>query len=416
MSRRWLADVTPLRTSSTFRALFGATFIANIGQGMTAVAVGLQVYRVTGSSFAVGLIGFIQFLPLVAFSLLGGNWSDRHDRRSMALMASTGLLVCSLTLGITTATGVAGIAVLYLVVAAQSAAFGVGAPARQSMLPRILPAAQLPAANSLNGIAWNFGATIGPMLGGFIVGATNNTAVVYFIDAIAFAFVLSQQARVPKLPPTSDVHRNHLHAMREGFEYLRGRRHIKMNLYIDIVAMVFGMPRALFPAIATTWYAGDQAAAAMAVGVLSAAVTAGALISSIFSGPLTRVHRHGAAVVLSVFAWGATIALFGMTPNLWLGSLMLMLAGASDNISAIFRNTIMQASVPDELRGRMQGIFTVVVAGGPRLGDLESGTMAAIGGEPFSVITGGIFCLVGAGLLTWRYKDYWAYDARERAT
>lgn len=412
-ARRHLADLTPLRTSPAYRSLWFAILVANIGQGMTSVAVGIQVYRLTNSSFAVGLIGFFQFLPLVVSGMFGGTWSDRADRRKVALWSWSGLMACSVVLAMTTWLDVINLAWLYLLVALQTVAFGIGAPARQSAIPRLLPTSQLAAANALSSFSWNLGAALGPMLGGLVIGATNRVEVAYAVDAVLFVVTIALVRRLPPLPPTGEASGSHWQAVKEGFEFLKTRRHIRMNLYIDVVAMAFGLPRALFPAIAAGWYPGDTAAAAMAVGFLSAAITLGGVVSSVFSGQLTRLHRHGAAVVVSVLAWGTTIAAFGFAPNLWWGVLALTAAGAADNISAIFRNTIMQASVPDEYRGRLQGFYTIVVAGGPKVGDLESGTMAAWRGETFSVISGGILCVVGALLLTWRYRDYWKYDARE---
>lgn len=415
MSRasRHFADLTPLRTSPAYRSLWSAILFANIGQGMTSVAVGIQVYRMTNSSFAVGLIGFFQFLPLVVSGLFGGSWSDRADRRKVAIWSWSGLMACSAVLAATSWFGVINLGLLYAVVALQTVSFGIGAPARQSAIPRLLPASQLAAANALSGFSWNLGAALGPMLGGFIIGATDQVAVAYAFDAVLFIVTLSLVQKLPPLPPTGESIGGHWSSVKEGFNFLRHRRHIRMNLYIDIVAMVFGLPRALFPAIAAGWYPGDSGGAAMAVGMLSAAITLGGVISSALSGQLTRLHRHGAVVILSVFAWGGTIAAFGLAPNLWWGVLALTAAGAADNVSAIFRNTIMQASVPDEFRGRLQGFYTVVVAGGPRVGDLEAGTVAAWRGEAFSVVSGGLLCILGAVALTWRYRDYWRYDSRD---
>lgn len=414
-NRRLLADLTPLRESSAYRALWSATLVSNVGQGMTSVAVGIQVYRLSQSSFAVGLIGLFQFLAILAFGLLGGSWSDRKDRRTMSLIAASGLMFTSVLLGVLTLAGLAALPVLYLIVGLQSAFFAVGAPARQSAIPRLLPINQLPAANALSMVSWNFGATIGPMVGGFIIGFSNQLAAAYLLDAALFIVALAQLRRLPALPPTGGETRiSHVQSIKEGLSYLGRNDFLKMNLYIDLVAMVFGMPRALFPAIATVWFPTDSAMVATAVGLLSASVTAGAVVSSIFSGPLTRLHRHGAVVVVSVISWGASIAAFGWSVNLWQGMFALASAGAADNVSAIFRNTIMQTSVPDDFRGRLQGFYTVVVAGGPRLGDLESGSVALWRGEAFSVVSGGLLCIVGAVLLTVKYRNYWRFDARLR--
>ena len=222
--------------------------------------------------------------------------------------------------------------------------------------------------------------------------------------------------RLPSLPPiliAGDVRpRAGWGAVKEGFVFLKGKRNLQMSFYEDIIAMVFGMPRALFPAIAAQWYGGSMREVAVVLGFLAAAPAVGALLSSIFSGPLGAVRAQGRWVIISIVVWGSTIAAFGMVRWLPLALLFLIIAGAADNVSAIFRTTIMQAATPDEYRGRLQGIFTVVVAGGPRLGDVEAGAVAAVAGEAFSVISGGVICVVLALGLGRAMPSFWKYDAR----
>jgi len=413
---RIFADLTPLRFSAPYRRLWAGVGISNVGQQMTSVAVGLQVYDLTKSSFMVGLVGLFQLIPLIGFGLYGGTLSDAFDRRLVGLISALGLWGCSILFMLQSALSINSVGVLFLVVAVQSAFFAVGNPARQSIIPRLVPKEMLPAANALSMITWNIGFTLGPLIGGLVIAAFGTVSAAYVIDVVAFAIVVWAMWRLPSLPPiliAGDVRpRAGWGAVKEGFVFLKGKRNLQMSFYEDIIAMVFGMPRALFPAIAAQWYGGSMREVAMVLGLLAAAPAVGALLSSIFSGPLGAVRAQGRWVIIAIVVWGSTIAAFGMVRWLPLALLFLTIAGAADNVSAIFRTTIMQAATPDEYRGRLQGIFTVVVAGGPRLGDVEAGAVAAVAGEAFSVISGGVICVVLALGLGRAMPSFWKYDAR----
>ena len=413
---RIFADLTPLRVSAPYRRLWAGLGISNVGQQMTSVAVGLQVYDLTKSSFMVGLVGLFQLIPLIGFGLYGGTLSDAFDRRLVGLISALGLWGCSLLFMLQSALSINSVGVLFLVVAVQSAFFAVGNPARQAIIPRLVPKEMLPAANALSMITWNIGFTLGPLIGGLVIAAFGTVSAAYVIDVVAFAIVVWAMWRLPSLPPiliAGDVRpRAGWGAVKEGFVFLKGKRNLQMSFYEDIIAMVFGMPRALFPAIAAQWYGGSMREVAMVLGFLAAAPAVGALLSSIFSGPLGAVRAQGRWVIISIVVWGSTIAAFGMVRWLPLALLFLVIAGAADNVSAIFRTTIMQAATPDEYRGRLQGIFTVVVAGGPRLGDVEAGAVAAVAGEAFAVISGGVVCVVLALGLGRAIPSFWKYDAR----
>ncbi len=413
---RIFADLTPLRVSAPYRRLWAGLGISNVGQQMTSVAVGLQVYDLTKSSFMVGLVGLFQLIPLIGFGLYGGTLSDAFDRRLVGLISALGLWGCSILFMLQSALSINSVGVLFLVVAVQSAFFAVGNPARQAIIPRLVPKEMLPAANALSMITWNIGFTLGPLIGGLVIAAFGTVSAAYVIDVVAFAIVVWAMWRLPSLPPiliAGDVRpRAGWGAVKEGFAFLKGKRNLQMSFYEDIIAMVFGMPRALFPAIAAQWYGGSMREVAMVLGFLAAAPAVGALLSSIFSGPLGAVRAQGRWVIISIVVWGSTIAAFGMVRWLPLALLFLIIAGAADNVSAIFRTTIMQSATPDEYRGRLQGIFTVVVAGGPRLGDVEAGAVAAVAGEAFSVISGGVMCVVLALGLGRAIPSFWKYDAR----
>jgi MFS family permease len=410
---RLLADVTPLRVSPQFRRLWAALGISSIGQQMTAVAVGIQVYNLTGSPLAVGMVGLFQLVPLVGFGLYGGALSDSRDRRRLGLLTATGLMCCSIGLLVQSAAGVGSVALIYGLVAVQSAFFAVGNPARQALIPRLVGIELLPAANALGMLSWGLGFTLGPLLGGLVIAVTGGESAAYALDAVAFTATMYAMWRLRPMPPLPGAPRTAGWAsVVQGIQFLRGRKNLQMSFYVDIAAMVFGMPRALFPALAATFYPGTTLAKATIVGLLSAAPAVGAVVSSALSGPLSHARRQGAITVGAVVVWGLAIAAFGFVHVLWVGLVLLALAGAADNVSAVMRQTILQAATPDEYRGRLQGIFTVVVAGGPRLGDVESGGVATLFGEAFSVVSGGLACLAAVGALVLVMPQFLRYDAR----
>jgi MFS family permease len=417
--RSLLADTRPLRIPE-FRRLWTAWAVANVGQQMTSVAVSLQVWYFTHSPLAVGAIGVCQFVPLVLLGLYGGALSDAHDRRRVGLLASVGLMACSAVLLAQAVAGNNRTAILYAVVAAQSACFALGNPARQAMIPRLIGRDLLPAANALGMVSFNTGMTVGPLIAGALVAATNNVAFVYAADVLAFTTVLYATVKLPAMPPLpaadgSAPRRAGIGSILEGLSFLKGRTNLQVSLLIDIIAMVLGMPRALFPAIADMWFnaGGSQARVSALVGLFTAAIAVGAVAAGLFSGPLQRVHRHGRAITIAVLAWGAAIAFFGVSRSLQLSLVCLAIAGAADTVSAVFRSTMLQSAAPDEYRGRLQGVFTVVVAGGPRLGDLEAGAVATAFGLVASVVSGGLGCVVlAAALVAWR-RGFWHYDSRD---
>ena len=412
---RLFVDLTPLRASKPYRRLWSAMGISNIGQQMTAVAVGLQVYELTDSSFMVGLVGLFQLIPLVGFGLYGGTLSDAFDRRLVGLISALGLWACSMGFLAQSYLGLQSVAVLYGLIAVQSGFFAVGNPARQAIIPRLVGRDLLPAANALGMLTWSVGFTIGPLLGGILVATSGTVTLPYLVDVVGFGVVVWAMWRLPKLPPIvipgDAIPRAGWAAVKEGFVFLKGKRNLQMTFYEDIIAMVFGMPRALFPAIAAQWYGGSVRDVATVLGLLAAAPALGALLSGVFSGPLGRVRWQGRAIVISIIVWGAAIAAFGGVRWLPLALLFLAIAGAADNVSAVFRATILQAATPDEYRGRLQGVFTVVVAGGPRLGDVEAGTVAVMFGETVSVISGGVACVLLAVGLARAVPSFWQYDA-----
>ncbi|WP_328904311.1 MFS transporter [Streptomyces sp. NBC_00441] len=405
---RIFADLTPLRASLDYRRLWFGNTVSWIGQGMTSLAVSLQVYDLTGSAFSVGLIGACSLVPLVVFGLYGGAVADTVDRRKLGLVSAFGSFLLSVALVGVTVAGIEQVGVLYGVVALQAVCFALNSPARSSMIARLLPAEQLPAANALNSMTSTTGTLVGPMLGGLIVGWWGYRAA-YGVDAVTFTASLYAMWRLPAMLPERDGAADRKRAsVLDGLRFLGTRPNLRMTFLSDLCAMVLAQPRALFPVVAVLWYGGD----AKTTGLLVAAPALGALLGGVFSGWLGSVRRHGLAVLVAVACWGAAVAVFGLTRQLWLGILFLALAGAADTTSMVFRNTMLQAAVPDELRGRLQGVFIVVVAGGPRLGDFVAGSVADLTSPGLAVTGGGIACAVAVGLLALRWPAFARYDAR----
>lgn len=399
-------DISPLRDNPAYRKLWWGEALSFVGSQMTSVALAVQVYDITRSSFAVGLLGLFALVPLVGLGLYGGAVADSVDRRKLLVRTQVGLAVTSVVLAAQAAAGLEQVWLLYLLMALVNGFFALNSPARRAVTPRLVPASQLAAANALGQVLFNVGMVVGPLLAGLLISSVG-FAWVYGVDAVSFVFAIAAVVALPPLPPEGGGTKAGLASVIEGLRFLRSRQVLLMTFLVDINAMVFGMPRALFPALAATTFGGD----ASVIGLLYAAPAVGALVGVVFGGWLGRIRRQGLAVLLSVAAWGAAITAFGLTDVLWLACVFLALAGASDMVSAVFRTTILQAATPDSMLGRLGGVFIVVVAGGPRLGDLEAGAVAAAVSPQFSVVSGGLACLAGVALLAVLVPRFAAYDA-----
>lgn len=406
--RRVFADLTPLRVSADFRRLWVGNTISWTGQAMTALSVSLQVYDLTGSSFSVGLVGLSSLVPLVVFGLYGGAIADTVDRRSLGLYSAIGSCALSFALAGGVLAGFHHVGFLYAIVALQAVCGAINSPARSSMIPRLVRPEHLPAANALSSMTTTSGTLVGPMLGGVLVGLWGYQSA-YLIDALAFSVSLYAMWRLPSMRPDRARGAAKRASVLDGLRFLATRPNLRTTFVSDLCAMIFASPRALFPAVAVLWYGGD----AGTVGLLVAAPAVGALLGGVFSGWQGRVRRHGLAILLAVAAWGLAIAVFGLTRNLWLGLLFLALAGAADAVSMVFRSTMLQAAAPDDMRGRLQGVFIVVVAGGPRLGDFLAGSAADLTSPAVTVTGGGLLCLLGIGLVALKWRRFARYDAND---
>jgi MFS family permease len=404
--RRVFADLTPLRTSAHYRRLWFGSTVSWVGQGMTTLAISLQVYDLTGSTFSVGLVGLFSLVPLVAFGLYGGAIADTVDRRKLGLASASGSAVLSAALAAAAFAGFHHVGFLYGIVALQAVCAALNSPARTAMIPRLLPPEQLRAANALNSMITTFGTLVGPSLGGLIVGLAGYQTA-YLIDALAFSASLYAMWRLPSMLPDRTGTRRA--SVLDGLRFLATRPNLRMTFLSDFCAMILAHPRALFPAVAVLWYGGD----ARTTGLLVAAPAFGALLGGVLSGWQSRIRHHGQAILLAVAGWGTAIAVFGLTRELWLGLLLLALAGYADTASMVFRSTMMQVAAPDEMRGRLQGVFIVVVVGGPRLGDFLAGSVADLTSPAVAITGGGIACVLAIGALAAYGRGFRRYDAHD---
>ena len=399
---RFVVDVTPLRKYRHFRRLWAGQVVSGMGSQLTLVAVSFQAYALTRSTLVVGLIGLAQLVPLMAGALWGGTLADAMDRRKVLVL--TQVAMASAVGGLVVNASMARPAVwpLFLCSAAGAGFQGIDWPARRAALPMLVDDEDVTAAIALQTTIQQLALVAGPALAGVLI-ATIGLGAVYGIDVATFAVALMAAVLLPALIPSGGGTPMGLRSMTEGFRHLRQEKLLSATYWIDLNAMIFGMPRAVFPALGVGLFGGG----AGVVGLLYAAPGAGALVGSLVTGWCSRVRHQGRAIAVCVVVWGATITLFGVIPVLWIGLTLLALAGAADVVSAVFRQAVQQRAVPPHLQGRLSGTFFAVVAGGPRLGDAETGVAAAIGGPQFAVWSGGLACIVGAAVLLWRVPELW---------
>lgn len=427
--RGLLVDISPLRQSPAFARLWIGSSLSGIGAQLTLVAVGLEIYQLTRSTLAVALVGVISLVPMVIAGLYGGMLADAFDRRRVALIAA---IVAWLTTGCIALHSYLGwhdVGLLYLLTTIDAVAATIISTSRAAIIPRLLPARLLPAASALGGIGTGVQLTLGPALAGVLV-ATVGFSATYTVDVVLFTTAFLGIMSLPAITPEGVTQRPGLESLMFGLRFLRRSPNIRMTFIVDIIAMTFGQPRVLYPVVGAVLLGGG----AVTVGVLTAAYAVGALLCSLFSGRLGHVRRQGAAVNWAVAAYGLCILAFGVVlaiatargpnglgsltegfwsadiPALIAAAIALAAAGAADNVSSIFRSTILQSAAPDAMRGRLQGIFTVVVTGGPRLGDLFVGLLAAAG-TMWPPLIGGALIITLVGLLARFQPAFRTYDA-----
>jgi MFS family permease len=415
MLRRHAVDTRPLATPAYKRLLIGQG-TSFIGSMLTQVAVPVQVYEIasgrygaTQASLYVGLVGLAGLVPIVVFGLYGGAIADAVDRRVLYFWSSIGTWAVTVALLAQTLLGVNNVWLILALVALQAAAFAIASSARGAIIPRIIDEELVPAANTLSFTVGNIGQVVGPLFAGLLVTRSHGFAYAYGVDAVLFTAALYSALRLPSIPPDGSAPKLGLRSVVEGLAFIATRPVLIMSFAVDIAAMVFAMPRALFPAAADARFHGQ-------VGPLYAAIAIGAVIAGLSSGWIGRIRRQGVALVVAIVCWGGAVALSGLAHALWLAVALLALAGAADLVSAVYRQTILQTYAPDEMRGRMQGVFIAVVAGGPRLGDLRSGATAAATSTTFSWVGGGLACMLVVAVVGFLVRPFWRYDAKLERT
>ena len=405
---KWLRlatlDLTPLRHRD-FRLLFWGQMVSFLGSQVTMVAIPFQVYELTRSPLLVGLLGIVELVPMLGLSLVGGAFADAHDRRKMVLGTEIAFTVLSSLLLLNALQPEPSLLAIYVLAALHAGLVALQRPSMDALLPRLVERHELTAAGALSMLRGSLGMLLGPAIGGVLISAVG-LPLTYGVDVISFVGSLVALALMKAVPPAADAARPSLRGVLDGLNFARSRPELMGTYIIDLVAMFFGMPSALFPAIA------DAMGGPSVLGLLYSAPALGAFIATGTSGWATHVRRHGLAVVIAATAWGVAIALFAFATTPAMAVVLLAAAGGADAISAIFRSTIWNQTVPDALRGRLASIEMVSYMSGPLLGNAESGIVASAFSVPVSVFSGGVLCVLGCALCALLLPGFRMYESR----
>jgi MFS family permease len=404
--RRLAVDIRPLRYRD-FRRLWLGQAISVFGSWITYVAIPFQMYELTGSTLAVGLVALCEFVPMVTLAVVGGAIADAVDRRRLMLVTELGLIACSAALAANAMLAEPHVWALFVLATLITAFWALGSPALRSLTPRLVPEDQLASASLLNTAYQSLAAVGGPATGGVLIATLGLTGT-YLIDVVSFSASLFAIWRLPSYPPHEHAERAGLRSLLEGLRFVGSKPVILGIFLLDTNAMVFGMPSALFPALAQHRFGGG----ATTVGFLYAAPYAGALAATLVSGWVANVRKQGVAVAIAAALWGLSILIFGFATSLPLALTLLAFAGAADNVSAAFRSAIVLAATPDEMRGRVSGIELAQVASAPSLGNLEAGLVASLTSLRFSIVSGGALCIIGTAAIVAAFPALLRYDAR----
>ena len=401
-------DTRPQRLPA-FRRLWGSTAIVAVGSQFTVVAVPKQIYDLTGSSGYVGLAGAFGLVPLLIFGLWGGALADAFDRRTVILVTNVGVAATSVLFWVQAVVG-ANVWLVLSLLALQQAFVAINMPTRTAAVARLVPPELIAPATALTATVGSFGMVFGPLLAGALMPLAG-LPVLYLVDAVVLVLATVIVSGLPKMAPLDGVKRRAgLKDIADGFRYVAAKNVLLASFLLDIIAMVAGMPRALFPEMAERTF-GDPHGGGLALGLLYASIPIGALIFGLFSGWLSNISRHGVGVTVAVLAWGLAIIGFGLAGQLWLAVTFMVIAGAADMVSMVYRSAILQTAATDEMRGRMQGVFTVVVAGGPRIADLSHGWVAAGVGTAAAATGGGVLVIVLTVIAVACLPAFWRYRA-----
>ncbi|MGA8635719.1 MAG: MFS transporter [Candidatus Dormiibacterota bacterium] len=402
--RTLAVDATSLRESRPFRRLWIGQLISLVGRQITLVAVPFQVYSLTRSALDVGLLGIVQAVPLVCGSLGGGAIADRFDRRRVLMVTQLCLATCSGLLALGAFIGHPPLLEIYAVVAVAALVGAVDGPTRTAIIPNLVGRDRLAGALSLNIVLFQTTLVAGPAIGGLVIAHLGLPAA-YSVDVVTFSAALTAVALLPRQGRSAIERERPVAAILRGLSFARRQPVILGGFAMDLAAMIFGMPRAVFPVLATaTFHAGPQG-----LGLLYAAPGLGAVIAALTSGSVSRSKRLGRIIVVAIVVWGVAIIAFGFASSLWVALLLLAIAGGADSFSALCRTTIMQRIAPEELRGRLTSLHYMVVVGGPNLGDVETGIVANAFGAEVAIVTGGALCLVGLGAAAVAFPSVWRY-------
>ena len=400
-----LIDLTPLKISRDYRYLFFGQLVSYFGSMMSFVVVPIQMYQLTKSNLMVGLIGVAEFVPMFVLAFVGGALADAVDRRKMLRLTEIGQTIVTAILLGNALLPSPQIWVLFVCIGIHAGLSGLQRPSFEALIPRIVPPEYMTAVSALNSLRYNFGAILSPVIAGLIF-ASFGASVAYAIDLVTFIASLTAVWLIRAVPPAPDADKVSFESIKKGFRYAMSRQELIGTYLIDINAMLFGMPIALFPAIAAL-YGGAS------VGFLFSAIAVGALIASLTSGWAGKVNRHGLAITLAAGMWGVAIIFFGLSDNLWLALFFLGVAGFFDMISGIFRQTVWNQTIPNRFRGRLAGIEMISYLTGPMLGNAEAGIVAHYFTVKTSIISGGVLTIVGTIVLAILLPKFIKYDGRE---
>lgn len=398
-------DVGPLRRHRDFRLLFTGQALSFFGSQVTFVALPYQTFQLTHSTLAVGLLSLAEFFPLMLMAFVGGALSDAFDRRRMVQFAEVGSGLAIGVLLMNSLLAEPRVWVLFVVAPVLAALYGILRPSLDALVPRLVTREEVPAASALEGFRGTLGSIAGPALAGVIIAGAGLPAA-YAVDVATFGLSLVALWFMRAVPPPPDAPPVSIQSIAEGVRYARSRQELIGTYGVDIIAMFFGMPMALFPAIA------EEFGGAGVLGLLYAAPAVGSLLATVTGGWVNRVNRHGLAIIIAAGVWGAAIAGFGLAPNLALALAGLVVAGGADMVSGIFRMTIWNQTIPDRLRGRLAGIEQISYTSGPLLGNVEAGVVASLAGVRASVVSGGVLCVIGVVLAAIALPAFRRYDAR----
>lgn len=398
-----LVDTTPLRVSRDFRRLWIGQAVSFVGSMITTATLPYQVFHETGSTFAVGMLGAVQLVPLILCSIVGGALADAVDKRRLLLGVTLAAMACSAALAVNARLDHPQVWLLYVLAAASSATFAFTFPIVRSLLPLLLQPDLRPAAFALQSTYGSFGMMAGPAVAGVLIGALGVTTA-YTVDVATYAVAVFVFGGLASSPPIASAAAGTPSSIFEGVRFLRTHSMVMSVFAIDLVAMVFGMPRALLPALSIRLGGG-----AALYGFLLSSIAAGAFVASLASGWTARIERQGIALLWAVTGWGVAIAAAGLTTNALFVLVMLAFAGGADMISGVYRSAIAADVTPDDKRGRVSGVELAVYAGGPVLGDVEAGVVAGVAGVPFAIVSGGLACVAGAALFATRPEGMRTY-------